>query len=152
MKKKFIILHCSDSEWGDRDVINNWHKQRGWSGIGYHFVILNEKPKYKLTIKALNGSIEQGRNIDTPGAHALGYNHNSIGICLIGKKSFTAEQILSTIRLVSDLMDMYNIPVENVLGHYETPKSNGKTCPNIDMEKFRNKLKLYRNNGICSID
>ena len=41
-----ITIHCSDSEWGNADVIDEWHKKRGWDGIGYHYVILNGYPTY----------------------------------------------------------------------------------------------------------
>ena len=35
-----IIIHCSDSDFGDAQTIDLWHKQRGWKGIGYHYVIV----------------------------------------------------------------------------------------------------------------
>ena len=44
----------------DRDVsaeeVHQWHINRGWSGIGYHFLIRKD------------GTIERGRPIDTVGA------------------------------------------------------------------------------------
>ena len=140
----YIILHCSDSSWGDRNIINNWHLQRGWSEIGYHFVVLNGQIKPNFELEALNGSIEIGRDIKKPGAHCLGYNSNSIGICMIGKKHFSKEQIIMTIELITDLMQIYNININNVLGHYETQKANGKTCPNINMDILRDIVKKYQ--------
>jgi N-acetylmuramoyl-L-alanine amidase len=148
-RHEFIILHCSASAWGDRETIDIWHKQKNWSGIGYNFVVCNGKIKYDLEIPAMDGSIEVGRNINGSGAHCLGYNHNSIGICMIGKDKFSKKQISSTIELISNLMYMYNIPLENVLGHYETPKSHGKTCPNVNMDDFRNDLKNFRDDLKC---
>ena len=42
-----IIIHCSATPEG-RDVkadeIKQWHKDRGWSDIGYHFVIELDGP------------------------------------------------------------------------------------------------------------
>ena len=69
-----IILHHSASPM-DRTtihVIHDWHLQRGWLGCGYHYVIHED------------GSIFQGRPLDTVGAHARGYNENSVGICTVG--------------------------------------------------------------------
>ena len=42
-----IILHCSDSEWGSASVIDQWHKERGWTEIGYHYVITNGQTEPK---------------------------------------------------------------------------------------------------------
>jgi len=152
-----IVVHCSDSFWGCARAITQWHKEKGWTTIGYHFVINNAKPTFthernNLTIPALDGAIECGRYLDTDtvlfdeevGAHALGYNRSSIGICLIGAKTFTIAQHDSLIRLSMDLMMLYGIPVERVIGHYETEsgKKQGKTCPNIDMEKVRQFIKF----------
>lgn len=145
MKHQYIIIHCSASNWGNQNEIDKWHKQRGWSECGYHLVINNGKIKPNLYIEALNGSIEVGRDINKTGAHTIGYNKNSIGICLIGNNDFTKEQIFNLVDLIVDLMKKYNIPLENVLGHYETPKANGKTCPNIDMHILREMILHYTN-------
>ena len=70
-----IIIHCAatvegaDFDWTD---IDKWHKKRGWSGIGYHYVI------------TLDGKIQSGRPLKKIGAHAKGFNRNSIGVCYIG--------------------------------------------------------------------
>ena len=136
-----IICHCSDSPFGDASVIDSWHRQKGWSGIGYNYVILNGYPKSsKKHVPEKDGVIEEGRSLKKSGAHTIGFNKCGIGICLIGKDKFTIKQQIALIDLVLELMDIYNIPVENVLGHYETPKAGGKKCPCIDMDKFREML------------
>lgn len=150
-----IIIHCSDSDFGDAKTIDFWHKQRGWKGIGYHYVILNGKRYAGQVILGLNnedGKIEKGRMVNGDdwidgneiGAHCLGYNDKSIGICLIGKKEFTMRQFDSLIFLLEDLLDKHakTIPVKNILGHYETEsgKAEGKTCPNFNMDKLREML------------
>jgi hypothetical protein len=145
-----IILHCSDSLWGSASEIDKWHKERGWSGIGYHYVILNGKIRPNFYLDSLNGSIEVGRYFDgdnwlsknETGAHALGYNDKSIGICLIGIKSFTYAQLESLDKICLELMDRFDIPIRNVLGHYETEKAKGKTCPNFPVNDFRKYLSV----------
>lgn len=131
MNRTHIILHCSDSPQGRGDnaeTIHRWHKENGFDGIGYHFVILE------------NGAIESGRPLFWDGAHTRGFNNKSIGICMIGKDTFTDEQIESAKSLINSTRGLFNIPIENILGHYETEQAHGKTCPNYDMELFRNGL------------
>lgn len=59
-------------------LINEWHKQRGFplsklgSYVGYHYVI--EK----------DGSYTQCRDEGEGGAHTVGENFSSIGVCLAG--------------------------------------------------------------------
>lgn len=148
-----IILHCSDSAWGCAREIRQWHLKRNWSDIGYQFVVLNGRPVANMVkpFSFLDGSIECGRYLDGDnlievgevGAHALGLNDRSIGICMIGRGSeeFTEAQWNSTMNLIISLCHRYNIPPENVLGHYETEKAGGKTCPNIKMPSFREVIK-----------
>lgn len=147
-KIKYIIIHCSDSEWGSASVIREWHLLNGWKDIGYHFVILNGvlRPtasnwQTKLAIPLMDGNIEVGRYLDGDnfinksevGAHTLGYNENSIGICLIGVKSFTEKQFKSLELLLKSLLLIYGLDKSCIKGHYHFAK---KSCPNFDVDKF----------------
>lgn len=134
-----IIVHCSASSFGDAETINKWHIERKMSSIGYHFVILNGcRSAHSDPASILDGKIETGRPVEQIGAHCIEENHNSIGICLIGENRFTDKQFKSLDSLLSDLMKKYNIPIENVRGHYETDsgKKQGKTCPNFGYGKI----------------
>lgn len=70
-----IVVHCSATR-ADRDFTENdlevCHRHRGFNGAGYHFYIRK------------NGGIKNTRPLEKPGAHALGYNAYSIGICYEG--------------------------------------------------------------------
>ena len=70
-----IVVHCSATR-ADRDFTENdlevCHRHRGFNGAGYHFYIRK------------NGDIKNTRPLAKPGAHALGYNAHSIGICYEG--------------------------------------------------------------------
>lgn len=142
-KTEYIIVHCSDSDFGNAGMIRLWHLDRGFRDIGYHFVIGNQYPE---TTKSENyifdGSLEIGRPIKEEGAHCKGLNHNSVGICLIGKDNFTVDQYYTLLDLVDFLMKKYDIPIENVIGHNETDsgKVQDKTCPNFDVEYIRNNI------------
>lgn len=113
-----IIIHCADTPTG-RDVnvneIRGWHLDRGWSDVGYHYVI------------KIDGTIEVGRQEEVTGAHCRGYNSASIGVCMIGRDVFNDEQYQSLGRLVKSLQARYKASVH---GHYEF---SDKTCPNFDV-------------------
>jgi hypothetical protein len=111
-----VIVHCSDSSFGNAALISKWHTQkppngRGWDAIGYHYVILNGRLSPFKLHSYFDGHIETGRALDDDadmeldeiGAHALGYNH-SVGICLIGLSgTFSEAQIRSLHHLVKKL-------------------------------------------------
>lgn len=156
MKKwKNIIIHHSASEWGSAKEINKWHIARGFKEIGYSFVILNgiltyDDYKNNRIFESMIGQIEVGRYLNLneivdaneQGAHAYGYNDDSIGICLIhNEKPYEPEMINSLHKIVLDLMNKFNIDVKNILGHYEV-ESDKPYCPSIDMNKFRFGLKM----------
>ena len=142
---KNIFLHCSDSIFGDVLVIDQWHKQRGWRTIGYHYVVLNGRPyrdgKY---IDFLDGQIQPGHALSADpifqefevGVHVAGRNSSSLGICLIGTTEFTDAQLLASRRLILSLVKRFQLRLEDVKGHYEDANAN-KTCPNIPMEYYR---------------
>jgi len=137
-----IIIHCSDSGFGDAATIDGWHKERGWDGIGYHYVILNGYRYPGQGYRAdEDGLIENGRPIEKPGAHCRGANKTSIGICLIGKHLFTARQLYGSLPKLIRRIGIETVREIEVKGHYEFDK--GKTCPNIDMDLLRKSL----NNG-----
>ena len=80
----YIILHHSGvkARHTAKDI-HQWHKNKGWAGIGYHYFIDKE------------GNIFECRPRDTVGAHAKGYNENSIGVCFEGdfnKETMTDAQ------------------------------------------------------------
>lgn len=120
-----IILHCSASPNGRHHTaadIDSWHKQRGWSGIGYHFVVLT------------SGLVENGRPVSQIGAHTRGHNQNSIGICMIGTDKFYASQFVALRSLVVSLCAEYNLDLEHsVHGHNEFAN---KSCPVFSVSDF----------------
>lgn len=120
-----IIVHCSATPEG-RDVstetIRQWHLERGWSDIGYHYVV------------ELDGTVVEGRPEQRIGAHVRGLNRNSIGICYVGgldvamspKDTRTQEQLDSLEKLIEDLLVKY--PKASLHGHNEF---SNKACPSF---------------------
>lgn len=150
-----IIVHHAALDFGSALLINEMHKRRQWRGIGYHYVILNgyackEDLNKQLRFGRLIGSIEVGRTLDgdqwaeanEEGAHALGFNANSIGICLIHNKlEYHPAMVASLLNLCRGLMNRYSIPVKNILGHCEVDPKRKPLCPGLDMDKIRGWLR-----------
>lgn len=107
------------------------HRQRGFFEIGYHKVI------------GRDGLIENGRPLDRQGAHAAGYNHLSVGVCLIGgvserdiaipENNFTPEQFESLRAVLSELKGKF--PGARICGHRDLPKV-AKACPSFDIGEW----------------
>lgn len=123
-----IIVHCSATREGQNVTvpqIRAAHLQRGFSDIGYHYVVY------------LDGSIHEGRNVDAIGAHCTGHNANSIGVCYVGgvltdgktpKDTRTPMQKEALVKLLTDLKKLY--PRATIHGHREYAN---KACPCFDV-------------------
>ena len=138
---KYIINHCSYTP-ADMDIgvaeITPWHtdeppRGRGWRDIAYAIVVRR------------NGDIEFGRDLDNDGdvlndigAHTLGYNKYSIGICWVGGKvedvvdygddNRTEAQKVTLLALMGLFKD--HIKGVKILGHRDFAK--GRHCPCFD--------------------
>ena len=134
-----IILHCSATREGQdisTETIRGWHvNERGWSDIGYHFVVL------------LDGTVDKARPVERQGAHVRGHNKGSIGICYIGgcdsdmnpKDTRTDLQKESLTELISYLMDSYEDATLH--GHNEF---SSKACPSFNVkEEYKELIECY---------
>jgi hypothetical protein len=133
-----LIVHCSASEFGNAELIRQWHLQRGFRDIGYHYVILNcyldgEHWQKKRPVGENDGRIEPGRPVEEEGAHVQGHNADSVGVCLVGEKVFTPKQMEALKAITLHLRKDY--PKLEILGHCELDRK--KTCPNLDMNWVR---------------
>ena len=125
-----IIIHCSATAEGRNftvEDVRRWHKARGFVDVGYHYLVY------------LDGSVHVGRPLAQVGAHCLGHNAHSIGVCYIGglardgktpKDTRTGLQKLALEALVQLLQ--LNYPGATVHGHKEFAK---KACPCFDVEQ-----------------
>ena len=142
---KYIIVHHTQRKKDFPAYIRLRHVHlRGWEHIGYHYIIGRGRPFTRA------GRVYACRPESHVGAHALGYNRNSIGVCLIGdmdKQRPTHKQIVSLVAFLKEKMSQYGIPAQNVLGHCEIPGVS-KSCPgrNVNMASIREAL-----SGVVSI-
>lgn len=133
-----IIVHCTATPEGKDYTVEDirlWHKKRGFSDIGYHYVIY------------LDGSVHEGRPIEKVGAHCSGHNANSIGIVYVGgldkdgnpKNTLTPRQEESLYNLIVELMKKYP-SIASVCGHRAYA---AKACPCFDVPQWFNlKMKM----------
>jgi N-acetylmuramoyl-L-alanine amidase len=140
-----IVIHCSAS----KETVNYTfeqcvkdHRARGFNACGYHRFISRD------------GTIHEGRDFYIPGAHVLGHNMNSIGICYEGgldskgnpKDTRTEAQKTSIMNCISDALEYADYKVKRITGHRDlSPDLNGngvvepdewvKVCPCFDAGK-----------------
>lgn len=136
-----LVIHCaattSSMDIG-RAEIDEWHKAKGWSGIGYHYVIRRD------------GTLETGREESVVGAHAQGHNAKSIGICMVGgvektakgklitNNNFTPTQWTTLLSLVKKLQLRY--PNAKLTGHRDL--DSRKDCPSFSVREWAATNKL----------
>jgi N-acetyl-anhydromuramyl-L-alanine amidase AmpD len=141
---KWLVVHCSATaptqDIGVREI-TQWHIQRGFDTIGYHYVIRRD------------GSQETGRPENAIGAHVKGHNAKSVGVCLVGgvsaagkpENNFTETQFATLGKLLDQLQSRY--PKARILGHRDlSPDLNGdgiitpnefiKACPSFDVSEW----------------
>ena len=99
-KTNRIIVHHAAAKTASASDIHRWHKQRGWAGAGYHFLVRKDGSVYRL------------RPEKYVGAHASGSNSDSLGICFEGdfeKETMGTAQKNSGKELVAYLKKRYGI-------------------------------------------
>jgi len=125
-----IIVHCTATPAGKDytvDDIRRWHLQRGFSDIGYHYVVYRD------------GTVHAGRSIDIAGAHCEGHNTHSIGVCYVGgvqrngktaSDTRTTAQKQALVSLLQELRTLY--PTATIHGHRDYA---AKACPSFNATK-----------------
>ncbi len=136
---KHIVIHHSASASGSAASFDRAHRDKGWDGLGYHFVIGNGSGSG-------DGQVEVGYRWtkQMQGAHAGNYEYNQhgIGICLVGDFEHggppSAAQMQSLRTLVAFLQAKAAIPPNEIIGHGNVPGRNTE-CPgrNLDVMAFR---------------
>lgn len=133
-----IIVHCSatppewmagETLWQKRGEIKRWHLARGWSDIGYHFLIDRD------------GTTTTGRPVERIGAHVAGHNTGTIGVCLIGghgsaetdafSDNFTPAQDKALRQMLADLAAQFG--ARKITGHNQYA---AKACPGFNVPKW----------------
>lgn len=124
-----LIWHCTATPEGRDytvDDVRAWHKQRGWSDIGYHYLVYRD------------GTIVTGRPIGQIGSHVAGHNTGTVGCAYVGglsadgktaKDTRTPAQRRSMLWLTKELVKKHGI--KKVSGHNQYA---AKACPSFDVQ------------------
>jgi N-acetylmuramoyl-L-alanine amidase len=122
-KVRYVVIHHTanaNPHWGVRECHKSHQKDRGWSGIGYHYFIEQ------------SGDVFEGRadvDRDYIGAHVAGYNSVSVGICLDGNydTQVPTEKNLDILAQVTAMMlNRYKLEVSAIRYHSDLAD---KSCP-----------------------
>lgn len=120
-----VVVHHSATASGSASAFRVLHRGvNGWNDIGYHFVIGNGT-------HSGDGEVETGRALPFAGAHALGANENSIGICLVGNFNSaepSPKQVASLAQLLAELMAEYGLKKDSITLH-RFVKGSFTECP-----------------------
>ena len=150
-----IVIHCAavpDGRWTTVADIDLWHQQAGFyrtpefrarqnaslAAIGYHFVVYT------------NGAVATGRHLDEQGAHAIGFNHQSVGICMVGTRRYTEQQWRALAGCVLAATKTLGVPLVfarergrpgvrdgGICGHRDLSGENAKReCPGFSVEQW----------------
>lgn len=118
--KRIVIHHSASPPDTTMEQVDQWHRNRGFTKIGYHYFLESD------------GTVKIGRPDWAVGAHAIGANFDSLGICLAGnfeEAPPTQAQMKALAELIKDdIRKAYgNIPY---IGHKDVdPKGHPTACP-----------------------
>lgn len=127
----YLVIHCAATtptmDIGVKEI-KEWHLKRGMSDVGYHYVIRRD------------GTRERGRLLSEQGAHVLGHNFDSVGVCLVGgvdhklqpENNFTDAQWATLYLTLKELMETY--PQAVIVGHRDLDAL--KACPSFDVSQY----------------
>jgi N-acetylmuramoyl-L-alanine amidase len=134
MTPQRIILHHSGTADGPEiswAAIRKYHVESNlWLDIGYHAGVELIGTSYEVLM---------GRPWDRSGAHCIGQNNQSLGICLVGNFNLAAPpeaQFRVAARVVAMWCRMFEIPVTEIWRH---GSFNDTSCPGdwFDLDQFK---------------
>jgi len=129
-----IVIHHSATQKGSMSSIDRYHRNNnGWAGVGYNFVIGNGSGSPAGKVETTFRWRQQRTGAHCKTDYTNWANRNAIGICLVGNFETARpnyKQMNSLVDLVQFLSRRYNISVNRIYGHNDTPKHSTTTaCP-----------------------
>src|SRR3990167_627826 len=118
-----VIHHSATPRSATFESIKQYHtRDKGWTDIGYHYVILGD------------GTLRYGRTLPRMGAHAIGRNIDTVGVCLVGdntkpSEAWVPEQLATLRRLLEALRLVF--PGIILLRHADAYAQHKTECPGI---------------------
>ena len=120
-----VVHHSASSLSTVVEDIRRWHvEERGWSDIGYHWVIESD------------GRLCLGRSVYLMGAHVRGRNKESLGVCLVGDNTIETrkwnKKQIGTLKELSKACQLV-FPDLRVVGHRDLSETTA--CPGLDIQE-----------------
>jgi hypothetical protein len=127
-----LIIHDSHQGpgewWRPVDVLRWQARKKGLLEVGYHLVVDRDGTTYRT------------RDVKSVGSHCPGYNHLSVGVCLIGGRddhgepedNFTVSQ-RCVVGLVAAAF-LLEWPKARVVGHNELSGYTDSLCPPVSVK------------------
>ena len=147
---KYLVIHYTGND-GDRDESNGRYFQNNIVGASAHFFVDGDSITQSVPDDHVAWSVGGNKYPGTKGGKWYGKctNNNSISIELCdevknGRYDFSEATLKNAAELTRMLMKKYNIPIENVIRHYDVV---GKICPapfvndEAAWKKFKERLK-----------
>jgi N-acetylmuramoyl-L-alanine amidase len=135
MKVEWLVVHhsASDRATTTKEDIEKWHRDRGFSQIGYHKVIEGD------------GAIKDGRPESIAGAHAKGANNESLGVCVCGnfeEETPMAAQVDALKQVLTQWCKDHSLDESSIYGHFNVPGGETATaCPGKNMKAILGSIK-----------
>ncbi len=117
-----VFIHCSawDEPMAGQALvaeITSWHLARGFSDIGYHFVIDRQ------------GEIMTGRSLEKTPAAQQGNNRGTIAICVHGLTFPDKWHLGAQAGAVTSLAGQINTAFHGIVGWWGHNEVSNKACP-----------------------
>jgi len=138
-KWEAIVIHHTAMDEGSASMIDESHRNIGYDGIGYDFVINNGTGNPDGLVEVGYRWKDQltGAHCRPSGCTDNYWNEHSIGVVMIGNfehYSPTSKQYKSLAEVINFLQKRYNIPHSKVYSHYNVPDASTK-CPGRHFSK-----------------
>lgn len=123
MKWRGVMVHHSsttDTESAETHRFRREHRAKGWSDIGYHFVVEHLGHEYAALV---------GRPLNRVGSHCPGVNKTHIGVCFVGNFDMgppSSEQLEVGAAVIAGLLDAFDLETGSVIAHRDR---RATACP-----------------------
>ena len=123
-----VVVHHAGATTTTAAMRRHHIEDRGWSDIGYHYVVEE------------CGKVRLGRPVHRQGAHVVGHNRDTIGVCVAvdARHPVTFRTMGTLVRLIADLVHQYRLTASDVFGHGELAATQ---CPGLDIKQLRTKVR-----------
>lgn len=133
-----ILHHAAVVNCSPADIVR-WHLGRGFNGAGYNWFVNKEGTKYQL------------RPIWAVGAHTIGWNSKSIGICVEGNYQTETSMPEIQLKAVAEVINYCNNYYKTMFSLYGHKQKWPTACPGKNFPFSRIADLSLRFNGITTL-